>query len=206
LTTEISRRDVAAAQRGDAVALERVLEAFRPYLLTIANRDLPADLWGKCGGSDLVQETMLEAHRGFAGFGGREPDELRRWLRGILRHNLKDAIRRFAVTRCRSTGRERSLHSDSESAQRARGLVDPEPTPCTLATDRDETRALDAALARLPDDERDVIILRNREHLPWDEVGRRLNRSGDAARMLWNRALFRLQPMLDPDRPESGRV
>jgi RNA polymerase sigma-70 factor (ECF subfamily) len=195
---------VAAAQEGDATALGRVLEAFRPYLLTVANQDLPEALWGKCSGSDLVQETLLEAHRGFAGFDGSRPDELRSWLRGILRHNLKDWARRFMATDRRSVGRECSLQDDKAGGLLAAGLVDPSPTPSTSAVDREESATIDAALDRLTADERAVVLLRNRDHLAWDEVGRRLGRSASAARMLWKRALLHLQAMLEPE-PGAGR-
>ena len=191
--------EVTAAQMGDAVALGRILEVFRPYLLTVANQDLPEELRGKCGGSDLVQETMLEAHRGFAGFDGSRPDELRAWLRGILRHNLKDWERRFGSAERRSIQRERSLHASPAAVSLAARLVDPDPTPSTFAADREEAAAIDAALERLEAGERAVIILRNRDHLAWDEVGRRLDRSPDAARMLWKRAIQHLQQKLEPN-------
>jgi RNA polymerase sigma-70 factor (ECF subfamily) len=190
--------EVAAAQHGDAAALGRVLEVFRPYLLTVANQELPAELWGKCGGSDLVQETLLEAHRGFDGFDGCRPNELRAWLRGILRHNLNDWKRRFARAERRSVHREQSLNAGSEGRALAAALVDPEPTPGTSAGDREEAAAIDAAIERLPGDERSAILLRNRDHCSWDDVGRQLDRSADAARMLWKRAILHLQQTLEP--------
>jgi RNA polymerase sigma-70 factor (ECF subfamily) len=192
--------EVAAAQRGDAAALGRILEVFRPYLLTVANRDLPAELWGKCGGSDLVQETLLEAHRGFDGFDGSRPGELRAWLRGILRHNLQDWKRRFASAERRSIHREQSLNGGVAGRSLAATLVDPEPTPRTAAADREEAAALDAAIERLTSDERAAILLRNRDHCSWDEIGRQLDRSADAARMLWKRAIIHLQQTLEPDK------
>jgi RNA polymerase sigma-70 factor (ECF subfamily) len=191
--------EVAAAQRGDAAALGRVLEVFRPYLLTVANQDLPQDLWGKCGGSDLVQGTLLEAHRGFDGFDGSRPEELRAWLRGILRHNLQDWKRRFNSTAVRSVHREQSLNHGSAGRSLSATLVDPEPTPRTSAADREEAAAIDAAIERLTSDERAVILFRNRDHCSWDELGRQLDRSADAARMLWKRAILHLQQTLEPD-------
>ena len=54
------------------------------------------------------------------------------------------------------------------------------------------------AIERLPDDYRDVIVLRNLQRLPFDEVARRLNRSRPAAQMLWARAIQKLRELL-PD-------
>jgi RNA polymerase sigma-70 factor (ECF subfamily) len=191
---------VASAQRGDAAALGRILEVFRPYLLTLANQELPEGLLAKCGGSDLVQESLLDAHRGFAGFDGHRPDELKVWLRGILRYNVKDWVRRFGKTTRRSFELERSLQDGEAGRLLAARLIDPDPTPGTSAADREEAAAIDAALERLSADERAVIILRNRDHLGWDEVGQSLGRSADAARMLWKRAILRLQNELDSNR------
>jgi RNA polymerase sigma-70 factor (ECF subfamily) len=56
---------------------------------------------------------------------------------------------------------------------------------------------LAAALARLPDDYREVVILRNLEGLSHEEVARRMDRSAGAVRMLWVRALTRLREELD---------
>ncbi len=78
---------VAAARRGNRQALGNLLEAFEPYLLSIAYRALPATLRGKYDDADLVQETLLEACLCFARFEGQSTDELRVWLRGILIRN-----------------------------------------------------------------------------------------------------------------------
>jgi RNA polymerase sigma-70 factor (ECF subfamily) len=188
---------VTAAQGGDAEALGRLLESFRPYLLAVADREWPGPLRVKCGGSDLVQETLLDAHRGFATFEGDGPGAVRAWLRRILRFNAAGWARRYRQSDKRAVGRERSLHADRQAGTSARGLVDREPTPGACAVAREEARILDAAIERLPDDERAVVLLRNRDHLPWDEVGRRLDRSPEAARKLWGRALDRLQGMLE---------
>jgi RNA polymerase sigma-70 factor (ECF subfamily) len=51
---------------------------------------------------------------------------------------------------------------------------------------------VEAAIERLPDDSRLVVLLRHKEHLSFTEIGERLGRSGDAARKLWERAVERL--------------
>jgi len=187
---------VMAAQEGDAEALGHLLESFRPYLLGVANQEMRGALRVKCAGSDLVQETLLDAHRGFAGFEGREPGDFRAWLRGILRFNAVGWARRFRKAGKRALGRERSLDADPEITLRAKSLVDRELTPGTRASADEEGQILDAAIELLPADERAAIHYRNRDHLAWDEIGRRLDRSPEAARKLWGRAIDRLQGMI----------
>ena len=70
----------------------------------------PAGLHGKVAASDLVQETLLEAGRDFAHFGGHTRHELLGWLRRILLNNLADANRRYLYAEKREAGREVSFH------------------------------------------------------------------------------------------------
>jgi RNA polymerase sigma-70 factor (ECF subfamily) len=53
------------------------------------------------------------------------------------------------------------------------------------------------ALAALSPDHREVIILRNIEELDWPEIGRKTNRTSDAARVLWALALKQLRPLIE---------
>jgi RNA polymerase sigma-70 factor (ECF subfamily) len=57
---------------------------------------------------------------------------------------------------------------------------------------------LAAALEQLPEDYRQVILLRHIEQLPHSEIARRMNRSEGAVRMLWVRALAQLRNTVDP--------
>jgi RNA polymerase sigma-70 factor, ECF subfamily len=52
------------------------------------------------------------------------------------------------------------------------------------------------ALEKLPVDYREVFILRNLEHIPFDQVAARMGRSPGAARVLWKRAMDRLSQLL----------
>jgi RNA polymerase sigma-70 factor, ECF subfamily len=188
---------LAAARGGSAQALGVLLQSFQPYLMSIARPRLPGDLRGKYDAADLVQETLLEAHRGFAGFDGNDADDLRVWLGGILKHNLKDCIRRYRDCSKRSIGRERSLEAAHEAGDPGDGEVDPYPTPCTQSIARESVAALREALLRLPPDEQAVICLRQFDSLSFQEIGRRLGRSPEATRKLFSRAIARLQRLLE---------
>ena len=71
-------------------------------------------------------------------------------------------------------------------------------SPSGQAMEREQDQALQAALGRLPEDYRQVITLRYQEQLPFEEIGRLLQRSPEAARKLWARAVERLHEELDP--------
>ena len=55
------------------------------------------------------------------------------------------------------------------------------------------------ALTRLPEDYQEVIVLRNLERLPFEEVAQRMGRSRPATQMLWMRAVRKLQEELGRD-------
>ena len=70
-------------------------------------------------------------------------------------------------------------------------------TPSQKAMRREQTQQLAEALNRLPDDYREVILLRHLEGLPFAEVARRMQRSLDSVDKLWVRALARLRRSLE---------
>ena len=75
----------------------------------------------------------------------------------------------------------------------------PDATPSQEFRRLDTELRLAAALAELPSDYQEVIVLRNLERLPFDEVGRRMDRSRPAAQMLWMRAMKKLRETMGED-------
>jgi RNA polymerase sigma-70 factor (ECF subfamily) len=53
------------------------------------------------------------------------------------------------------------------------------------------------ALGRLPEDYREVIVLRHLESLTFREVAQRMNRSENSVQKLWVRALALLRRLLE---------
>jgi RNA polymerase sigma-70 factor (ECF subfamily) len=191
---------IADARAGSSEALNRLLETCRDYLLRVANDELDSRLQGKVGASDIVQESLIQAQRDMPVFRGTTEPELLAWLRGILLNDLNDVRRRFFHSAKRDVDREVRLAGDSRQAHPAIDPVASGATPAAAAIAHEETEALRLAIARLPGDYRNVIDLRNWQLLSFAEIGHRLNRSEDAARKLWARAIERLEQELEsPD-------
>jgi RNA polymerase sigma-70 factor (ECF subfamily) len=71
------------------------------------------------------------------------------------------------------------------------------PTPSDEAIEREEDEALQRALSRLPEDYRRVILLRHHEGRSLEEIGQLMQRSAEAVRKLWARAIERLQDEIE---------
>ena len=71
-----TQRMLAHAKGGDPVALGRLLERHRDYLSLLAHLQIGRAIRVKVGGSDVVQEAFLEAHRDFPAFRGETVGEL----------------------------------------------------------------------------------------------------------------------------------
>jgi RNA polymerase sigma-70 factor (ECF subfamily) len=204
-SAEDAVRLLAAARAGSGEALGQALEACRDYLLLVADRELDAALRAKGGASDLVQETFLEAHRDFSGFHGNSADELRAWLRRLLLNNLADFARQYRGTAKRDVGQEAPLEAGDSSSERGAGLAADTPSPSGQAMANEQADALERAMRRLPDEYRQVLTLRHQEQLAFEEIGQQMQRTANAARMLWLRAVERLQEELGLSH-DSGRT
>lgn len=185
-----------AARDGDAAALGRVLTEFQQYLLSIAGSAFPKTARTKVAPSDVVQDTFIEAQRLFVRFEGEKSEEMRAWLRAILLNKLRKTYRQFNTAK-RHANRERSLDESRPGGKLADQILQSGGTPSAAASANEQADGLRKALDRLGDPHRQVILWRNFEKLSFAEIGQRLGRSDDAVRMLYNRALERLQDSWD---------
>jgi RNA polymerase sigma-70 factor (ECF subfamily) len=180
------------ARAGSSEALGRLFDGCRRYLLQVAGDDLDPRLQAKGGASDIVQETFLEAQRDFSAFTGVSEQELLAWLRLHLQYRLAKFGRSFRQTAKRAVGREVPLDGGDSWFAPANPAAN-QPSPSDLVVGDESDRLLERALGRLPEEYRQVIHLRYRENLPFDQIGNALGRTPNSARKLWARAIERLK-------------
>ena len=183
------------AKAGDAATVGRLLEQYRRYLSLLARVQIGRRLQGKVDASDLVQDTFLEAHRSFGRFRGDSEAEFVAWLRRILAANLTDLLRRYLGARGRDVRLEREIQDaiDQSSVLLDRALASPQSSPSRQAERREQGVLLADALAQLPEDYREALVLRHLEGLAFPEIARRMGRSQDSVEKLWMRGLARLR-------------
>jgi RNA polymerase sigma-70 factor (ECF subfamily) len=102
-------------------------------------------------------------------------------------------------TRRRDLRREHTLGVDADQSSDAldQSLVAPQSSPSQQASRRERDCLLTKALAHLPDDYREVLVLHHLEECTFPEVARRMGRSLDSVKHLWTRALARLRQVLE---------
>lgn len=187
------------ARRGDAHVRDRLFHQCREQLGWYARHHVESWLRAKVDASDLVQQTLFEAHRDFSRFQGESEGEWMAWLRRILTHNALDLVRQYHGTAKRQARREISQPANDRSTWSSPEPASPEPSPSQQIIARDDQLRVAMALAELAPDYREVIVLRNLERLPFDEVARQMGRSRPAVQMLWMRAVKKLQESLGQD-------
>lgn len=198
---------IRKARQGDMACRDELFRLCRSYLGLVARAEVESWLQVKVDASDLVQQTMLEAHRDFDQFRGSSQQEWLAWLRRILARNAADFVRRYGGAAKRDPRREIRLGRPSETGSE-RGAFEPaspEGTPSQEFLQKDDALRVAAAVAMLAPDYQEVIFLRNLQRLPFDEVARRMNRSRPAVQMLWLRALRKLRELLAEEESSTVR-
>ena len=175
----------------------RPLDEFRSYLRVLAQAQLSRQFRRHLDASDIVQQTLLEAHKDEDNFqGDTEPAQMA-WLRRILARNLLDEIKRLRRKR-RDIGRERPMQEmlEASSMRLADLLAADQSTPSGhIGRDEDLLR-LANALTELTDDQQQAVVQRHLEGRPLVEIAESMERSTNAVAALIHRGLVDLRGRL----------
>ncbi|WP_146600620.1 sigma-70 family RNA polymerase sigma factor [Novipirellula aureliae] len=189
---------IAKVRDGNAESLGDLLQLYQDYLAILASTQLDHRLRRRMSTSDLVQETMLAAHRDFAQFRGNSEGELMAWLRQILSNCLSHAVEKHVHAKKRDLRREVALDAmvkrlDDSMARLSHLATDKAARPSEVMMRRELAAELSDQLAKLKDSYRDVIVYRNMQGLSFDEIAERMEIKSGAARMLWVRAIAKFK-------------
>ena len=170
---------------------------YRGFLSILARAAISQHWDRRFDASDLVQETLLHAHRHRDQIRGQSPGEIAAWLRAILGRNIAQAMRDNQRKR-RDLRREVSLEAVlAQSSVRLAACVERrESTPSENVRRQELAVQVGEALLELPEAQQDAILGLYIEGLPIDEVARRMERTPTSITMLVRRGLAKLRETL----------
>jgi RNA polymerase sigma-70 factor (ECF subfamily) len=174
------------------------LNQYRGYLRALAQIELGRRLQGKVDASDIVQQSLLEAHQDLPALKGKSEGELVAWLRTILTRNLLNTARDFGAQK-RDVRRERSLAQQVEdsSVRLDKFLAASDTSPSQRVIRGEDAERLAAALAALPEDQRSAVILKHFHDWSLAQIAEHMNRSTLAVAGLLKRGLKKLRQTMD---------
>jgi RNA polymerase sigma-70 factor (ECF subfamily) len=166
---------------------------YRDYVMALARAHVSVDLRGKIDLSDLVQETLYEAHRDLASDRPRTQPEMMGWLRSLLKCNLIDCLRRLRLER-QIVSLDGSLDQTSEGMSRF-------PWASQSAPDARLIRAEDAlilaeVLGKLSPPQAEAIVLKHCQGMSAETISRHMNRTPDAVGGLLRHGMRRLRELM----------
>jgi RNA polymerase sigma-70 factor, ECF subfamily len=175
----------------------RALERYRHYLGILARLQLDPRLQAKVDVSGVVQQTLLEAYQALPGFQERGPAQTCAWLRRILANNLGDEIRKLAAGK-RDAVREQSLEAalQASSSRLEEWLAADQSSPSQQVERAEQALRLAAALAELPEAQRQALVLQHWHGWSLAQIAEHMNRSHAAVAGLIKRGLRQLRELL----------
>lgn len=181
MTTQEERLDavVADAVAGDRDALREVLETIRPIVVRYCRARVGTFERSGLSADDVAQEVCLAAVMALPRYRDRGRPFLA-FVYGIAAHKVADAYR--------AVGRDLSYPTESVPERRSS-----EPGPEQAAIDGDSVTRMSELLEILPNNQREILILRVVVGLSAEETAAAVGSTAGAVRVAQHRALARLK-------------
>ena len=164
-----------------------LLEYLRPRLVLWATSRLSPGLRAKLEPDDVAQETLLAVHRSLEQFEGTDHRAFLGWVFKIAENRIRDLADHFGA----------------KKRQPIQPLTFSQTSPSTVAVRSEQVQIVARALEQIPEPYSEVIRLRRFEMRTVPEIAELLDKSENAVRILYCRALKALRVALGADGSES---
>ena len=195
---ENERADQAGrAAAGDADALQRLIVHYHSRLLATVEGWIGHELRRHLDADDILQQAYVAAFKFVSDCTFDGPGGFYKWLETIALNQLRDR-RRDLRSRKRDVGRE--VHDRSTAATSypdlAARLTSPDSTPSRHLATHEAAAVLMTSLARLTDDQRQVIRLRFLAGWSVRDIAEVMDKTEPAIHALCRRGLKALKPLM----------
>jgi RNA polymerase sigma-70 factor (ECF subfamily) len=194
------------AGRGDSEARQELLIRFQERLMRMVALRLDRRLAPRMDPADIVQEALLDAAENLAEYLRSRPLPFYPWLRQFAWQRLSKLHRHHLGTQRRDAAREQAWEAalpDQSAALLARRILASGTSPSRQAIRSELRERVQAALAKLSDRDREVLVLRHLEQMTTAEISATLAISEAAVKKRHLRALERLREMWSAENPDD---
>jgi len=190
---------LSQAKAGDQAAMADLYRLYAERLQGAVKMRLGRRLRDRMESVDLVQSVWKDVLGDMDGFEYRGPDSFFRWLLTRLVHKIQDKGRYFASGK-RDIGRETRLVNDDSVTPGAPPPPSDDPTPSEAAMQDEDLDRFIRLLDRIPDPQRKALVLRMRDEMTFEQIGKIMNKSAEAVRKLYSRGLMRISDFILDER------
>jgi RNA polymerase sigma-70 factor (ECF subfamily) len=187
------------AQDGDQEAVRWLLDRYWSRLRRMIGLRLDDRLASRLDASDVVQETLMDAVQRLETYLRERPLPFYPWLHRLASERLAQAHRYHLHTLRRQAGRE-GVGDNAWTGPSAQRLVDALAASGTSPSGRvvreEDREAIWRALGELPEQDREILVMRYLDQLAFGEIAAILGITDGAARLRHFRALQRIGPLL----------
>lgn len=186
---------VSLARVGDKDSMAALYRIYAARLQGAVKKRLGPKLRKKMESVDLVQSVWKDVLDDMQGFEYRGADSFYHWLLTRLTHKIQDKGRYFAAE-MRDPDKEGRLVRDDTESPGISPPPSPDPTPSKVAMAGEDLGRFMGLLDRLPESQRQAIVLRMRDELTFEKIGEIMNKSADAVRKLYSRGMIRMGELI----------
>jgi RNA polymerase sigma-70 factor, ECF subfamily len=191
-----TRKLLAGAQDGDRDAVDRLMDRHRDSLHRMIRCRLNRGMAARVDASDIVQDALLTASRRLADYLQDPRMPFHAWVRQLARDRLNDVYRRQLADK-RNVAREQHVAAgDDSSFDPLNNVRDLQLTPAAMLLRKEFADRFHAAVEQLPNDAREILLMRHSEQLTNAQAAEVLGLTQPAAAMRYLRALKQLKPLL----------
>lgn len=190
---------VQKAQDGELTAYNKLFERYYNRVGAIVRARLGAKMRQDMESSDILQDAMVEAIRGFENFELRDKPGFIAWFAKIVENRIRTANKHAHALK---RDKDREVALDHVMSAMSSGILRLEPAatdplPVEQLARREQEQILEVALGELDERHRQVILLRHHHDASWERVAEMMESpSADAARMLYARAKIELSKLV----------
>lgn len=188
---------IRRAQAGDRESLDRLFERYYERVRCVVRMRIGPRLRARLEVDDILQETFCVAVRDFHAFEVRDEGSFINWLARVAEHKITEAADYHGAEK-RDWMRETPLRIAPASSSVDSAQITSEPAASSAApfddvSLKEQKARVEASIAELDEDLREVIVLRDYLGMSWEQVAEQTGHpSPAAARMKHARALIEL--------------